>query len=347
MLALLLALAPHPASARTCGGHGPPVEVAAPAALSVHESSGLAASRVRPGVLYTHDDSGHAPVLHALTQDGEALGAHPMPRGWINDWEDLAAGPCPPEAGPRDCLYVGDIGDNLHKRDFVLIRVLVEPAAEVSAGAPLEMWATWRVRYPGGPRNAEALLVHPQTGAVTLLTKSLSGPTELFAVPRGMVESRDPTQLEAVGTLDVYGWSGDRLVTGADWDPDGDRVVVRTYGSLLIFDAPPCDPMSWWTTAPLVLDAPDELQGEAVTIGLDGHLYTTSEGHPMPLSRVDCLDPRPAPPCASAAPPLPARPPRRARLGPGLALATLVVLAGLVGGALTEALRRQSKKRSP
>ena len=48
----------------------------------------------------------------------------------VQDWEDVAAGPCP----GGNCLYVADIGDNRRVRDSVeVLRVPVGPGGSVSA----------------------------------------------------------------------------------------------------------------------------------------------------------------------------------------------------------------------
>lgn len=299
-------VAASPARAVQCAGYGEATQVAAPPALSVHESSGLATAHRRPGVLYTHNDSGSAAVVHALTIAGEVLGGHPLPKGWSGDWEAMEAGPCPGPHPNERCLYVGDIGDNRAHRERVVVRVVTEPAPDVPAGEKLDLRATWRLVYPDGPRDAEALLVHPHTGAVSILTKSFSGTSRLYRVPSDVVQ--DDVPVELVGSLPVSTWAEDPLVTGAAWGPDGERVAVRTYRSVLVWDVDPCGQGAWWTRPPdHTLPAPRLRQGEAMTFGLDGHLYTTSEGHPMPLFRQMCLDPAPAPSCRepSAAPAAP------------------------------------------
>ena len=61
----------------------------------VVESSGVAASRAYPGVLWTHNDSGDGPYLYATTLDGRDLGWLLVPGAEAIDWEDIALGPCP------------------------------------------------------------------------------------------------------------------------------------------------------------------------------------------------------------------------------------------------------------
>ena len=76
----------------------------------ITEASGLAGSRVNPGVLWTHNDSGGLPRVFALDLTGHLLGTWNLPGVNANDYEDIAVGPGP-EAGVS-YLYVGDIGDN-------------------------------------------------------------------------------------------------------------------------------------------------------------------------------------------------------------------------------------------
>src|SRR5215207_9736579 len=55
------------------------------------ESSGLAISRRSPDILWTHDDSGGAPVLYAVDTSGRKRGSLRV-RGVKNeDWEDMAS----------------------------------------------------------------------------------------------------------------------------------------------------------------------------------------------------------------------------------------------------------------
>ena len=160
-LVLWLLSAPVAGAANRCAAYGPATTVAAPPGLAVTESSGLAVSRTRRGVVYTHDDSGGAAMVYALRETGEVLGGHPLPRGWNNDWEALAAGPCPHRLGAAttgSCLYIGDLGDNRSQRPRVVVRVVVEPAEGDPVGTPLSLLETWRLTYPDGPQDAEAML---------------------------------------------------------------------------------------------------------------------------------------------------------------------------------------------
>ena len=76
--------------------------------------------------------------------------------------------------------------------------------------------------YPDGPHDVEAVAVHPDSGVVTLITK---------AVPAVVYELRPPLTagMIAVRIGDVALPSGVPLATGADVDPTGRQLAVRTY----------------------------------------------------------------------------------------------------------------------
>ena len=88
-----------------------------PTALpELREASGIAASRSVPGRLWTHNDSG-VPEIFALDAHGAATGRLRVSGVRVEEWEAIAAGPCP--AG--SCLFIADIGDNDASRKRVTI----------------------------------------------------------------------------------------------------------------------------------------------------------------------------------------------------------------------------------
>jgi hypothetical protein len=81
------------------------------------------------------------------------------------------------------------------------------------------------------------------------------------------------------------------MTTAADWEPDGHRLVIRTYDRLFVWNTDPCAPDAHWGRPP-DLDLPlafGELQGEAVAFTAEGDLLTSEEGSPMEVSRFDCV----------------------------------------------------------
>jgi hypothetical protein len=139
--------------------------------------------------------------------------------------------------------------------------------------------------YPDGAHNCEALLVHPATGDIYLITKTKDVEC---AVYRGTwrTGAADIQTLELVAHLAMPFTVGSlRLVTAADINPDGTRLIVRTYLAAFEYRLPAGEPFSSiWTQTPALVDMPVLTQAEAICYSCDGkRLYTTTEGTASPL----------------------------------------------------------------
>jgi hypothetical protein len=270
--------------------YGPP-EVAASFNLpDLTESSGLAASRRHPGVIWTHNDSGHAPHLFALTVEGDLLGRWTVGNARMIDWEALAIGPGP--IAGASYLYVGDIGDNLSRRQEIVVYRLREPNPRAK---PRTVAATaLRFRYPDGAQDAEALAVHPFTGDLYVVTKAraLQRQTRVFKASPPFQPGK-VRQLEHVATVSLDAslfslFAG--LVTDAAIAPDGRRVVLCSYTRAWEATLPDEATSSFdeiWNGPWDPLDAGDRPHGEAISYAADGkELLLSSEGALFELIRV-------------------------------------------------------------
>lgn len=242
------------------------------------ESSGIARSIDRPDLWFTHNDSGGAPELFSFDLTSDNVAFYPVMGAEAVDWEDLASGPCP--GGNGACLYIADIGDNLERRERVQIYAVAEPQEP----GPVAVLATWSIKYPEGPRDAETLLVHPQSGAMTIVTKSMAGRSQVLRIPPM------PGEVDAI-LIDNIQFSGDnkwdRTITAGDWSPDGSRVVVRSYLAAYEWTVDKARPDAHWPLTPTHIPLPRERQGEAIAYLPDGRLFTSSEGQPMALQITD------------------------------------------------------------
>ena len=96
--------------------------------------------------------------------------------------------------------------------------------------------------------------------------------------------------LEKVATLSEE-TQGVRLpkLTGGDFSREGDRVILRGYLSAWEWVVDPSSPEAHWLVPPLrSVPLRLERQGEALTLDLTGRVFTSSEGSPMPLTRIGC-----------------------------------------------------------
>jgi hypothetical protein len=273
-----------------CGEpHAEPPLVCAGAAIlatlpaQLHEASGITSSRRRPGTFWIHNDSRRGALLYNVDTTGHVLATARLATTPGPDWEDIAGGPCP--AGY--CLYIADIGDNLHQRQDRAILRFAEPDP---ARGEIGDVARFPFQYPEGPRDAEALFVLPDT-TLYIITKGRSGPVTVYRYPPPLRQA-ERVVLERVQQLSAGLQQVPDLVTGAAATRDGSRVAVRTYSHLQLyaFTADTLRPLiegSGYSLAPL-----REPQGEGVTFTEDGTLYLASEAgparSPAPLSRLKC-----------------------------------------------------------
>ncbi len=238
----------------------------------LQETSGVVVSRAHRGVLWSHNDSGDGPYLYATDLSGSDRRRLRVAGATAVDWEDLAAGPCPTGAGA--CLYIADTGDNAHGRRWVSVYAVPEPAPPVAGGDTLTATARrLRLRYPGGPRDVEALYVAPASGALFLISKVRSGSARLYRVDR--VRWTADTVVTAVVVQELHIRRG-RAVTGAAIRADGRLVALRVPDEVLFFTP-------GWDGALLPRSGPPcrldglQAQGEAVAFVDDSTLVLTSE----------------------------------------------------------------------
>jgi hypothetical protein len=213
----------------------------------ITESSGLAASRLHPGVYWTHNDSGDGPYVYGIdAATGKTVATLTMRGIRPRDVEAISL-------GPDGDLYVGDIGDNLDGAwSQVWIYRFPEPR---HLGNQTVDVTRYTVRYADGPRNAEALMVQPTTGRVYIASKNQKG-GHLY---------QGPAKLSA-GGVNVFHSIGDvPWVTDGAFSPDGSRLVLRGY--LWATD------YRWVDDRPHRIDdlrLPLQPQGESVTFTTDG-----------------------------------------------------------------------------
>lgn len=181
-------------------------------------------------MLWSHNDSGNPPHLFATDTTGAALGRWEVAGVPNRDWEDMALGPCP----HGECIYIGDVGDNAERRRSVTLHRFPEPDPgrrdTVVTGVESVV-----VTYPDRARDVEALYVDGG-GDTWLISKGRTDGIIRYRV-LAAAWSAGAVTAELVDTLPIpAGLAGRRLVTAAALAPDGQRLVVRTYRDLYLFD---------------------------------------------------------------------------------------------------------------
>ncbi|PKH43736.1 hypothetical protein CXG46_04620 [Nocardioides alpinus] len=215
------------------------------------ESSGLVAlaGPTGAGLVVTTNDSGDAGRVFTVDPaTGDTVGV----TSWTPEPTDVEA---LAPAGPGH-VWVGDIGDNQRARTSV--EVLRVP---VGRGRTTTSPRAYELVYPDGARDAEALLSHPLTGQLFIVTKGVfSG--SVYAAPSPLRADRANRLVEVA--------EAPGIVTDATFLPGGGGVVMRTYSAAHLSAYPSWQPVSSW-------DLPQQDQGEGIALaGRD--LLVSTEG---------------------------------------------------------------------
>ncbi len=262
-LAAVAACGHFPANGSECRSVGP--SVALPSALL--ETSGVAVSVRNPGLVWTHNDGDRRPFLYRVDRDGRVQARIEVDQS-LDDWEDIARGPCDLGA----CLYLADTGDNNERRDHISLYRLAEPEGEGDQRVDAERY---RMVLPDGPRDIEAMYVLP-TEQIFFVTKGRNHPVTIYRYPPPL-RSEDTVTLVEVQRLTTGRMSRPRMVTGASATLDGSTVVIRTYETLEFFAVTGGERLLESDLGRVDLRALREGQGEGVGFGANGTIVLTSE----------------------------------------------------------------------
>jgi hypothetical protein len=273
--------------------YGPPVNLANLEYSSVKESSGVASSERNRGIFWTHNDSGDGPFIYAFDRKGKHRGVWKVAGARAQDWEDMALGPGP--ARGRSYIYAGDIGDNSKRRDHIVVYRVAEPqitakdsSSTVKNPRDTEPAEAIRLKYPDGKHDAEALMVHPSTGDLYIVTKAMGAAAGVYKL-KSPYRGSDVSVLTKVGEVEFPN-AMRGFITGGDISRDGRRVVLCDYLGACEIALPGGRGVAFdevWKQTPAPVGLGARRQGEAICYRADGQaLIATSEGSPCPLIEV-------------------------------------------------------------
>lgn len=223
----------------------------------IAESSGLA---VRGGVVFTVNDSGDGPYVYEVDpRTGRTTRMVTYDDEDPDDVEALAP-------GADGALWVGDIGDNRRWRDTIRVHRLV-----LGSSGGLVSDAAFDLVYPDGAHDAETLLVRPRSGRVLVVTKSWVSGGVVYEAPRHL-RAGETHRLRRVATVPG-------LITDGAFLPEGDRVLLRTYGTAGLYTYPGFRRLA-------EVELPWQEQGEGIAVE-GGSVYLSSEGESSDVLAVD------------------------------------------------------------
>jgi len=188
----------------------------------IKETSGLSRStykgKRKRKTFFLHNDSGDTGRFFAVNKKCKTRAVITVRGVQPKDWEDMAP-------GPDHTLWFGDIGDNGENRPSISVTRIKEPRKIRDRSVA---GTTYTLRYPDGAHNSEAMMLHPRTGRVYVITKNRVAGT-IYRAPKVL----DPNGVNVM--TKVVGGVPNGL-SGADWARNGERFVLRGYKSVFIYD---------------------------------------------------------------------------------------------------------------
>jgi hypothetical protein len=140
------------------------------------------------------------------------------------------------------------------------------------------------LRYPDGPRDAEALLRDPVSGALVVVSKSFTRRSGIYVARKPVAGTT--TTMRRAGSLKL---GAGEAVTAGDVSADGRTIALRTYTGAFVWKRRPGE-----SVAAALTRRPCEAgtgllaegQGEALALAADGRaFYTVPEGERPAIRR--------------------------------------------------------------
>lgn len=251
----------------------------------INEASGIVASRMNPGVLWTHNDSGGGNFLFALNELGQHLGIYTVVGTNNRDWEDIAIGKNPTNGQSE--IYLADIGDNQLVNEVKYIYIATEPqvspnqsplAVDISSTQALSFIYPNNVKY-----DAETLLYDERSQKFFIITKRHPGnpaaSDKIFSLDYVISDCPQIATYEGEVNIPV-----DEIVnqgsTGGDISPDGNFILIKNYQNVYLWERRDMSIANALNQEFIEVPYIMEPQGEAIAWRYDNNGYfTVSEEH--------------------------------------------------------------------
>ena len=248
----------------------------------VDEASGLAASRLNRGYLWSHNDSGDKNRIFLFDSYGKGKYEFIIQGAENRDWEEIAV---VKETDGTATIYVADFGDNNAVYSNYAIYWFKEPV--ISASTPILNTITQvnKVTFTvsDGSRDMECLLIDQQSKDLFIISKRETQ-KHLYKIAAANMVPGTTTKAEYVQTLDnisqpfstatqvIQGF----YITAGSVSPDNMEILVKNYLEIYYWkrkagETIPQALARQAKTVPYQM----EPQGEGITFAEDGGGYFT------------------------------------------------------------------------
>ena len=232
-----------------------------------HESSGVVCNNTSN--VWTHNDSGDIARIFLTDQNAKDRGTFVIDGANNRDWEDIAIA----DFSDGTYIYMGDIGDNNANNLKSYIYRFKEPTLTNPQKGNYTIAGAEKItyQYPDGPRDAETLMIDPQTKDIYICSKRETK-NRIYRLPY-------PQSTTSIITAEFIEEVNLTYATGGEISPDGQEILIRNYTSIFYWKRQTNESIAdalkrAYRTLPYKV----EPQGEAVCWAADAAgYYTTSE----------------------------------------------------------------------
>ena len=237
------------------------------------EASGIVSSRANSGHLWVINDSGNQPTLLLIDGTGQVKCTYLVKNETNLDWEDIAIHT--DELTGQNTIYIADIGDNFAFRSHIKVITLNEPSYLGSSYTSITPLSTYYFKYEDGPRDAETLLMDPNTSSLFFISKREEN-VRIYKSPEVLSPS-DTMLLSFQTTLPFHN------VTAGDISEDGSEILLKNYNAIFYWRKTEGETIIETLSKPHeLLRYNPEPQGESIAWETDGKGYfTLSEKNAM------------------------------------------------------------------
>jgi hypothetical protein len=219
----------------------------------------------------------------AINDGGEQLAVYLLDAACqVTDVHTAVVDPYDPEdlaVAADGTVWLADAGDNNAGRPTVAL-IALRPDGSTSV---------YRLTYPDGPHDAEALLLAPD-GTPYLVTKEVLGASAVYRPASALVDGGTVATSKVAAVNMTFtgtaggpvGQAGQVLVTGGAVARDGSAIALRTYTDAYVWPLAGSDVAAALAAAPARVPLPESPQGEAISFAADNrNLVVAGEGLPV------------------------------------------------------------------
>jgi hypothetical protein len=233
----------------------------------INEASGIDASEINAGALWTHNDSGGDADAYLIDSLGKYVAKISFKDLKNRDWEEIAVA----KHADTSYLYIGDIGDNRAIYATKYIYKCIEPKLKKDETKLITAFDTIAFALEDGPRDTEAFFVDENTQDIYIFSKR-EPEISVYLLPYPQA-TKEIFTAKKIATLPIT------QIVAADYDAQTNELLLKNYETVYYWKKNKDESwQSMFARLPLKQPYIPEPQGEAICFAHSGNgYYTLSE----------------------------------------------------------------------